>query len=270
MTRTSISDLDDPFLNDIRSAVENEDAFGRFKRLQSIAGAIEGVNAKQGAEYRDIVLRQTPDLLNHLDKFRSNDTIGSPVTAPYPEGQMSPTTWRYIKVLSDLHMLFGSLEGWDVAEIGVGYGGQCKIINDVDRVAHYTMYDLEPVQRLAQKYLRHAQSPVIDHLSLPDFRRLGHEEAKTFDLAISNWAFSECSRAMQDTYIAHVLRRSRRGYLTYNQISHFFGVDSYRKGDIIEALGFPAELMHEGLNIKVNEAMDNFVLHWHSQPHLGN
>lgn len=269
MTRTSISDVDDPFLNDIRSAVDDDDAFRRFKRIPSINGAIEGVNAGQGGEYRQIALKQTPYLLDHLEKFRGNDTIGGPATAPYPEGEMSPTTWRYIKVLSDLHMLFGSVAGWEIAEIGVGYGGQCKIINDVDRVARYTMYDLEPVQRLAAKYLQRAGSPAVETLELADFRRLGQEEPRRFDLVISNWAFSECSRAMQDVYIAHVLRRSKRGYITYNQISHFYGVDSYRKHEIMDAMGFPTELMHEGLNLKVKDEINNFILHWHSQPCLG-
>jgi putative sugar O-methyltransferase len=263
---TSISELSQMYADQVRRAVEDEELFDMFRRLLSIRTTIEPVTAAQGAEYRAIVLEQTPALLERLDKFKTSDTAGRPVTEPYPEGQMSPTTWRYIKVLSDLQLLFGSLDGLHIVEIGVGYGGQCKIINDVYDVARYTLYDLEPVEALAEKYLRRLGSPVVEKLELADFRRLGEGEPATYDLAISNWAFSECTREMQDQYIEHVLRRSTRGYITYNQISHFYGIDSYRKGEIAGALGLPVQVMHEGLNLKVEEDIENFVLHWNSAP----
>ena len=181
---------------------------------------------------------------------------------------MSATTWRYIKVLSDLQMLFGDLDGWDVVEIGAGYGGQCKIINDLYDFSSYTIYDLEPVARLAQKYLRRVGSFAVDKLRLADFRRLGQDKRRMYDLVISNWALSECTKEIQDLYIEHVLRRSRRGYITYNQISHRCGIDSYRKSEIIDALGFTTELMPEGLIIDVPEDQEFFVLHWRSQSYM--
>src|SRR5439155_19874851 len=116
----------------------------------------------------------------------------------YPEGALSPTTWRYIKVMSDLEKLFGSLDGWHVAEIGVGYGGQCKILNDLYAVGSYTFYDLEPVMQLAAKYVEAARSPVVERLRLADFRQLGAGEPATYDLVISNWALSECVRDVQE------------------------------------------------------------------------
>src|SRR6185436_19614996 len=102
-------------------------------------------------------------------------------------------------------------------------------------------YDLEPVVDLAAKYAREARSPVVDKLHLADFRRLGHEAPVTFDLVISNWALSECTIEVQDQYIEHVLRRSRHGYITYNQNSHIRGVESYRKQAFLDVLGFPVE-----------------------------
>src|SRR5207247_9859175 len=119
---------------------------------------------------------------------------------------------------------------------------------DLWDVAGYTMYDLEPVSRLAEKYLRHAGSPVAARLRLADFRRLGADLLDTYDLVISNWALSECTKQIEDRYIQYVLRRSTRAYLTCNQISAQRGIDSYRKREFIDALGFPAAVMPEGLS----------------------
>lgn len=264
--RTSISDLP-YYLDGVNTALRNEDAFRAFKRLPGL-DTIEGVPPGEGEQYRAIVLQQTPELIGHWDKFRANDLWGEPQTADYPEGPMSPTTWRYIKVLSDLQMLFGDLSQWDVAEIGAGYGGQYKIIQDVYTLASYTIYDLPAVMDLIFKYLERVRCPSLPRVRRGDFRRLVQEPPKAYDLMISNWALSECTREFQDLYIEHVLRRSHRGYITYNQISHRCGIDSYRKNEFFEALGFPVEVMAEGLDLEIPEDMEQFILYWHTQPFL--
>ena len=265
--RTSISDFD-YYLDCIYAALNDDRAFRTFKRLPGIE-AIEGVQPAESRQYRSIVMARTPELLDHLDKFKENDVCGNPRTAYYePEGLMSPTTWRYIKVLSDLQTLFGSLEGWDVAEIGAGYGGQYKIIQDVFELGSYTVYDLPPVMDLIAKYLHHIGCRSLDKIRMADFRDLGKVPPRTYDLTISNWALSECTRELQDRYIESILRRSRRGYITFNQISHQCGIDSYRKDEFFDALGFPFEVMAEGLDIEIPEDMEQFVLYWRTQPFL--
>jgi putative sugar O-methyltransferase len=259
---SSITEQDEIFLRDVRLALTDDAAFARLKQLPGIKGAIERLSPQRGAEYRAIILNQTPALLDRLEVFRENDAVGSPDLAEYPEGMISPTTWRYIKVLSDLQLLFGSLNGWHIAEIGVGYGGQCKVLNDAHDVASYTLYDLEPVVSLATKYASESGSAVVNKLRPADFRRLGDDPPVTFDLVISNWALSECATEVQDRYIEHVLRRSRHGYITYNQISHMRGIESYRKHGFLDALGFPVEIMAEGLKVDLPEDMQNFVVHW--------
>jgi hypothetical protein len=41
-----------------------------------------------------------------------------------------------------------------------------------------------------------------------------------------------------------------------------YGIDSYRKPEILGALGFPTTVMHEGLDIKIHPDYENFVLYW--------
>lgn len=264
--RTSISDVA-YYLDGVNAALVDEIAFRSFKRLRGM-DTIEGVPPAEGSQYRDLVLKQTPGLLAHLDKFRENDLCGNPRKADYPEGRMSPTTWRYIKVLSDLQILFGDLNGWDVAEIGAGYGGQYKILQDVYALDSYTIYDLPVVTELIFRYLQEVGCTSLDRVRIADFQELPKAPAMTFDLVISNWALSECTRQVQDLYIEHVLRRSRRGYITYNQISHHCGVDSYRKNEFLEALGFPVGIMAEGLDLVIPEDMEQFILYWQTQPLL--
>jgi hypothetical protein len=48
-----------------------------------------------------------------------------------------------------------------------------------------------------------------------------------FDLIISNYAFTEIDKNIQDIYIEKILRKSKHGYITCNFISHFCNIDSY-------------------------------------------
>ena len=264
--RSSISD-DEFYVESVRAALQDAGAFLSFRRLAGIKQTIECVKPSQGETYRTIAIEQNPDVLRHLEKFKTSETVGDPVMEAYPEGDMSPTTWRYVKVLTDLQGLFGSLDGWSIAEIGVGFGGQCKILNDVYDIASYTMFDLEPVCRLAQKYLYHVNPSAAQKATMGDFRTLGHDETRTYDLVISNYALSECTRDIQSRYLEHVLRRSTRGYITYNQISPMFGIDSYSTAELVELLGFPVAVAHETLsNPEIPDAWKSFVLHWSDQP----
>ena len=70
-----------------------------------------------------------------------------------PIGKISPSTLRYIKVLSDLILYFGNLDNLRICEVGVGYGGQARIINSIFTPHSYDFVDLNAVLLLAQKYL---------------------------------------------------------------------------------------------------------------------
>jgi hypothetical protein len=67
-----------------------------------------------------------------MERFKINDLVGSPTTYVYHRfGRISPSTLRYVKVASDLRRLFGDLTGAKVAEIGVGYGGQLLVLDQI-------------------------------------------------------------------------------------------------------------------------------------------
>lgn len=196
-------------------AARDPRVFASFKNQRSYTEVLEHVTCSMGAEYLRITLEQTPEFGALLERFRENDRLGEPQTCDYGEhGRFSATTLRYAKVSSDLGTLFGSLDGLRIIEIGAGYGGQCFITGLVSSVRSYTIVDLDPCLRLQKTYL--GQLGVTNvHFVSPD----AVAEDGVYDLVVSNYAFTECVREVQEVYLARVLGRSTRGYVTCNWIS---------------------------------------------------
>jgi putative sugar O-methyltransferase len=240
----------------VTHALHDNFTFKYFKRHPKYKEVLEHVSYEQGLEYINIAVEQDPELLNYVNKFSENDKIGTPMVSKYSIGKFSPTTLRYIKVLSDLRLLFGPLDDMNIIEIGCGYGGQAKIIMDVHKVKSYTFIDLPPVTKLIRKYMNNFKIETdMNFLSSEDFTEhlLGE-----YDLVISNYAFSECSKEAQDTYISSVLNKSNRGYMVYNFTSHIYGVDSYSKEEILNSIKNEILLTEE----KPLTHPDNCVIFW--------
>jgi putative sugar O-methyltransferase len=197
----------------VERAVRNQAVFFRFKQNRVYREILEHLNEDDGRAYLAIVAEEAPDLVRQIEHFKINDRIGSPATYRYDGiGAISPTTLRYVKVVSDLRRLFGDLNGARVAEIGVGYGGQLLVLDQLFRLDAYTMFDLPPVLALASRYL---ESHVLN--SSYRLRTLNQSSGSdAYDLVISNYAFSELPSLVQGKYAEKVLTKSRRGYLTMN------------------------------------------------------
>lgn len=191
-----------------RAAVSGD--LSGFKRDPAFRRVLEHVSQEQGAKYFELICAERPELTSCFPKFLENDRLGDPQTFAYGAWQFSPTTLRYVNVLADLIGRFSSLDGLDILEIGGGYGGQCKVIADACRFHSYTLVDLPEALELQVRYLT--------ELNVPRFqcRRPDELAERDYDLAISNFALSELESAAQDYYFDRVLRRSQRGYLTWN------------------------------------------------------
>jgi predicted O-methyltransferase YrrM len=196
-------------------AVKDEEVFKTFKSQPTCTYMLEHVTYEQGLVYLSEIKRLQPQLLNHIEGFATNDSLGSPLLSWYEELNMeiSPSTLRYLKVLADLMSHFGNLEGTNIVEIGVGYGGQCKIINDYFQVNSYTLVDLPEVLALAKKYLTcHGIENIILREPTSTLKRV-------YDLCISNYCFTEISRQNQDFYVENIIQHSDKGYITCNYLN---------------------------------------------------
>ena len=194
-------------------ALRNQKSFENFKRQYSYRDILEHVSREQGSEYLAVLTDRNDGLLERgLKSVLVSDEIGNPIKFKYAEysSPLSPTTLRYLKVASDLQLLFGTDLG-NVAEIGVGYGGQTLVNDQLLHVQTAKLFDLPFVNKLVERYLN-------SHLLSGAYRTtvINQEVPSKYDLVISNYAFSEMPKNLQVSYIAKVLAQSSAGYLTMN------------------------------------------------------
>ncbi len=211
-------------------ASRNPRQFESFRRNKAYNEILEHVSEEQGGEYLDII-KEDAEIYRAVNVFKENDKYGNPRMYSYPAiGAISPTTLRYVKVLADLKSLFGTLDHLGIVEIGVGYGGQCRVINSYFKPRSYCLIDIEPALMLSKRFLDHylIDSPII-------YKTMDKLDQQEYDLLISNYAFTELPRKIQDIYLQKCIIGSKRGYITYNEITPP-DFKSYKKEELIKII----------------------------------
>lgn len=219
-------------------ASSDERVFASFRRDPVYRGVVETVQREAGHDYLNKILLQSKALSIYFKEFKKNDLLGKPQVFTYRYGFLklkkiafSPTTLRYIKVLADLQALFDSLNHMRIVEIGGGYGGQCAIISRLFNPALYTIVDLEPCLKLTRRYL---ESLGIHGVNYVTMRELDETYTKGgFDLVISNYAFSELSRSVQDEYVSKIISGTSRGYFLCNFSTHTWEKEQYSEYEMV-------------------------------------
>lgn len=217
-------------------AAKDDFVFNTFRRHKDYAHIVgEGGEEEVCRAALDIIQRDCPDLAKYSKKFEESEKYGNPVIHKYDFGEFSNTTIKCIKVLCQFKNIFGSLDGYDIIEIGGAYGSQCKIISDVFNFRSYTLVDLAEVLPLVQKYLTKLKVQNVFYLPPDKISNNG-----IYDLIISNSAFAECERFIQDDYIDKILKRVKRGFIIYNSDTHpsqkYDPVRPYYRKEIIQIL----------------------------------
>jgi putative sugar O-methyltransferase len=249
--KTSISDYNE-YKQVCLRASENNDVFNNFKKNSAYTTILEHASPQQGEAYLQYILKSDLNL-SYIDKFKENDSQGGAVVSNYQEpfGLISPSTLRYIKVLAELKNLFGSLDNFTICEIGVGYGGQAKMIMDYFKVKEYNFVDLPETLKLTERYLRKFNYENLNYYTsdtLPE---------KKYDLVISNYAFTECTKSIQDVYLEKIINHSEKGYITCNHISDLFEISSYSKEELLTLLKDSKEKPEEPITFN-----NNYILYW--------
>lgn len=232
------------YIETCRSAVADDEIFAKFKSIQGYKNILEHVTPRQGAEYLQIAMEMAGDaLLENIEAFKENDTIGTPDRFSYPEtGKISPTTIRYIKNVFEMATLLGESPISRVVEVGGGYGGLCKTLSVVCDFDEYILVDLPEAVAVQEKYLKnfpelYAKCKFIGCDKL--------EEVKDIDLFISNYALSECDFDTQITYYDKLVSNSKFAYIIYNLVN--FNDFYYNKftGRMSEIFDFTTEKDYE-------------------------
>lgn len=242
---TSISD-NGAYTAACMRAASAPEFFKNFRRDPDYTRILEHVSEPQGHAYLQLI-RSDERIMSAMEAFKRNDLFGNPRLFEFSQvGMVSPSTLRYIKVLADLKAHFQSLDGMKICEIGAGYGGQCRIVNAFYRPAVYCLIDLKPALDLARRYLENFEitAPV-------SFKTMDALDGAACDLVISNYAFTELARPLQDAYLSQVIRKSPRGYITYNEISPP-GFHSYKAAELIAMIPGARRLSEEPLTHHAN------------------
>lgn len=249
---TSITDSIGDYKTLCKKAAESEKIFSKFKSYSVYQEALEICNRELGLQFAAKIFSQYSDFLPYVDVFRKNDFYGSPVTYEFPNlGRFSPATLRYISIACDICTMIPLPDSPRIVEIGVGYGGQCFILSSILSFDQYAMIDLPEVLPLAKKYLDRLEVDRVDFFTADNIPL----DVK-YDLFISNYAFSECSREVQLAYFEKVIKHCERGFVLFNQISDYWNIDSLSLSEFVDLLtlaGFkPALFLEEPLTSSQN------------------
>ena len=218
MKQTGVIDIDD-WRNLCYSAARNDEVFKDFRSQPLYLNVVEGVTAELSRKYLEMILNDYDfKIRNEMwPTLLQNDALGSPPRYLYDFGNSSicssALTLRYIKVFCDLVSLFDFDKIQSVAEIGIGFGGQCRIVLNFLSNLRYNLIDLPEVLLLVERFLTELdQTGDIRYI---DGTHLYNDVP--CDLFISNYAFAELTRETQRFYIEKVISNSQAGYMTWNR-----------------------------------------------------
>lgn len=227
----SISSKNIKYLEVCKLASTNDRVFDTFKQNPHYTSILEHTSYEAGLLCYEYIQNIFPEYIKYIELFKQNDTLGSATTHSYalPIGNISPSTLRYIKVLSEIKFLFPeNFNDKTIVEIGCGYGGQCFIFSQIFPNCKYYIVDLPETQELIKKYL--------NRLNLKNYEIISPNDLANnvqYDLVISNYAYSELDLDLQNYYYDTIIRNSKHGYFTLNFISNLFDVHSYSKDELI-------------------------------------
>ena len=228
-----------------------------FRRKYDYREILEHVTYTQGKSYLEQIQEYSPqNYIELIEKNKANDLFGNPYEYQYPGvGRVSPTTLRYISTAIDIFEIIRLNKESVVAEIGVGYGGQAAILERMYGIRNYSAFDLPSVIQLSNVYLNSVNSKFKFTSS-----GLSSDKNTTWDVVISNYAFSELHRDLQLSYIEHVITKSKSGYMIMNSGRSNITGRSEGKLSLNEIRNYIP-------NLQVKEEVpltgpDNYIIYW--------
>lgn len=241
-----------------RAAIGQPDRFATFKSDPVFTLFYENATQKEGEEIAEYLLTHAQPLFSTpaLEVLRQIDAIGGPATYSYPNiGSVSPSSLRTLKIVHDLQAHFGNLDGLKIAEIGAGHGTLCTLLKTLYPSIQYTIVDAPYLFSLAQKNLG------LLGISGVDFLPIQEAEERSFDLVISDHAFTESGKALQQALFQKLIRRSPRGYFVCNFFPKHFRVYPWKREELLKKfMKLPVEI--ELLPEYPESSKEDFILLW--------
>ena len=154
------------------------------------------------------------------------DQPGNPKKIKFSDSttELTGSSLRYLYTGLDIKSKLNITEKINVVEIGAGYGGQSVILDKIINIENYLFVDLKEVNLLIDRFLNNFKVNFnYSFKSLED----DFQDDFEFDLIISNYAFSELPRNLQNLALNKIINKSRSGYMIVN--SHNLEKDFFLK-----------------------------------------
>lgn len=228
ITEEEIKQIDNKYKNICLLSSKDDLYFNSFKRNPDYNVILEHVSYELGKDYyyHSLNINKKEFSDHYIDVMKKIDFLGSPRRYSYEGiGEISPTILRYYSVMGDIERLYGSLDNKTIVEIGAGYGGQSMMIQSCHNIKKYIIVDLPEVIELIKTFLKKNNVNLLKYefYSFPDIPEIES------DFLISNYAFSECPKYIQDVYINNLINKTKSFYMIIN----FMGGKFYTKEELI-------------------------------------
>lgn len=205
-----------------------KELFPIFRSHPTMVRVVEGSPIKAG-KWNLRRLKKNRIFHDTVKEFSTSDTIGSPqnlikFTSRGRAIDMNPTSLRYVNNVLNFLELFGpsilspnylDTEKGIIVEIGGGYGGECKMANDlalklfgskIDK--RWNIFDLDSSVPLLSRWL--------DTFGYEASINPTFVSSSKIILVVSNAAFSEMDRDLQEKYFNEIILSAQSGYIIEN------------------------------------------------------
>jgi len=196
-----------------------------FKSQYHYTEILEHLTLELGENCLDLIKIEFRTFFDNNKEFlinlcKQNDMIGKPHLYNYPNFMninTSPSNFRYIyhSLLILQHMKNINLQTVNIIEIGGGYGGLSLFLNKLSHffdivIESYSIFDLPYVIDLQSKYLTYHD------INVNTFNINSKYNVKSNSFLISNYALSEFSSIVRDTYVKNIVPYCNHGFLIWN------------------------------------------------------
>ena len=233
--------------------------FSVFRRHHKYTSILEHVSRKEGEQYLNIIRGEykikDDEIFQILKPLME---VGNPKLLRIKglSNKISTTGLRYLKIALDIKKITGSKIG-NVVEIGCGYGGQAIILDQLLQIESYTFYDLWQVNLLIKRFIEN--SNFSSKYTISTIREDSFNCRNSWDFCISNYAFSELPKAIQEIYINKIINKTRKGFMLMNSgVSGKFGnVINFSQKELLNTLKNAS--IHDEIPLTY---VDNYLLTW--------
>ena len=222
----SVSSRLNYYISAVKKFTRSDRSFRNFKRSLLYREVLEHVDYELALKYMRLIENNYTNGINYetFNLIKDNDRVGNPKKFNFEiefldngkkierKISLSGPTTRYWFVWFDINKNIKLKNIKYIAEIGGGYGGQALIFDRLIKFKKYYIFDLPSVNKFSQKYLKNFY--FNNSFCSQDINEFN--EDKIYDLVISNYAFSELPRELQEIYLKKIILKSKSGYMIMN------------------------------------------------------